>query len=124
MRRAPSDRGNVGFSRFAGQDYYPASPRNETVAVRVCVTQMLVRHLNAKPEFTVDAKDLGALLDASEGKFPGFRDSVCDESGRIRVYVNVFVNGEIVGQGPETLSTPLADGDEVYILASVAGGRL
>jgi molybdopterin synthase sulfur carrier subunit len=85
---------------------------------------MLVRHLNAKPEFTVDTKDLGALFDAAEGRFHGFRDSVCDESGRIRVYVNVFVNGEIVSQKPDALSTKLSDGDEVYILASVAGGRL
>ena len=90
--------------------------------MRVFVTQMLVRHLNSKPEFTVEASNLGALLDAAEGRFQGFRDSVCDESGRIRVYVNVFLNGEIVSQRPEALSTPLEDGDEVYILASVAGG--
>lgn len=90
--------------------------------MKVHVTQMLVRHLNAKPEFTVSARDLGALLDAAEREFRGFRDSVCDESGRIRVYVNVFVNGEIVSQDPEALSTKLSDGDEVYILASVAGG--
>jgi sulfur-carrier protein len=94
------------------------------VAVRVFVTQMLVRHLNARPEFAVEAKDIGALLDAAEGKFQGFRDSVCDESGRIRVYVNVFVNGASVGRDAEALSTPLKDGDEVYILASVAGGKL
>ena len=94
------------------------------MTVKVYVTQMLVRHLNVKPEFTIDANDLGALLDAAEERFHGFRDSVCDESGRIRAYVNVFVNGEMVRQDPEALSTPLADGDEVYILASVAGGRL
>jgi molybdopterin converting factor small subunit len=85
---------------------------------------MLVRHVNANPEFTVDARNLGALLDAAEARFHGFRDSVSDESGRIRAYVNVFVNGQIVAHGLEALSTPLADGDEVYILASVAGGRL
>jgi molybdopterin synthase sulfur carrier subunit len=112
------------FSRYAGQDYYPVPPRNEALEVKVHVTEMLVRHLNARPEFTVDAKNLGALLDAAEGRFQGFRDSVCDETGRIRVYVNVFVNGELVTRDPEALSIPLSDGDEVYVLASVAGGRL
>ena len=93
------------------------------MAVRVYVTQMLVRHLNTKPEFTVDAGSLGDLLDGFERKYRGFRDSVCDETGRIRIYVNVFVNGQNVGRDPEALSTPLSDGDEIHILASVAGGR-
>jgi molybdopterin synthase sulfur carrier subunit len=94
-----------------------------TVAVRVYVTRMLVRHLNTQPEFTVDAKNLGDMLDEIELQCRGFRDSICDESGRIRTYVNVFVNGENVRQDPEALSTPLGDGDEIHILASVAGGR-
>jgi molybdopterin synthase sulfur carrier subunit len=93
------------------------------VAVRVYVTEMLVRHLNTRPELTVDAKNLGDLLNEIERKYQGFRDSICDESGRIRTYINVFVNGQNVRQDPESLSTPLADGDEVYILASVAGGE-
>jgi MoaD family protein len=97
--------------------------RNEAVPVRVYVTQMLVRHLNTRPEFTVEAKNLEDLLNEIERKHQGFRDSICDEYGRIRIYVNVFVNGQNVMRDPEALSTPLADGDEVYILASVAGGR-
>ncbi len=90
--------------------------------VSVYMTQMLVRHLNMGPEMTVDAKDFGELLEKIERKHRGFRDSVCDESGRIRIYVNVFLNGEKVAQDAEALSTRLADGDEIYILASVAGG--
>lgn len=93
------------------------------VSVTVFVTQMLVRYLNTRPEFTIDAKDLGDLLNEVEKKYQGFRDSVCDEAGRIRIYVNIFVNGQNVSRGSEALSTPLSDGDEVYILASVAGGR-
>ena len=84
---------------------------------------MLVRHLNTRPEFTVEAKSLGGLLDEVERGCQGFRDSICDESGKIRVYVNVFVNGQNVRQDSEALSIPLSDGDEIYILASVAGGK-
>jgi sulfur-carrier protein len=93
------------------------------VAVKVYVTEMLVRHLNTRPEFTVDAKNFKGLLNKVEEKHKGFRDSICDESGRIRRYVNVFVNGENIRQDADALSTPLSDGDEVHILASVAGGR-
>jgi sulfur-carrier protein len=83
---------------------------------------MLVRHLNMEPEFSVDAKNLGDLLDVVDKDVHGFHDSVCDETGRIRIYVNVFLNGENISQDPRGLSTPLHDGDEIYILANVAGG--
>jgi molybdopterin converting factor small subunit len=90
--------------------------------VKVHVTSMLVRHLNMKPEFTVAAKSIGELLEVIDRDVEGFSDSICDEPGRIRVYVNVFVNGENVGREHDALSSPLEENDEVYILASVAGG--
>ncbi len=96
--------------------------QNKIVPVKVYLTHMLVRHLNMKPEFNVDARNLSDLLDEIDRKHLGFRDSVCDESGRVRVYVNVFLNGQNVGRDPDALCSPLADGDEVHILASVAGG--
>jgi len=94
------------------------------VPVRVYLTQMLARHLNTKPELAVNARNLEELLDKLDGECQGFRDSVCDEAGRIRMYINLFVNGQNVRPDPDALSTPLADGDEVYILASVAGGKV
>jgi sulfur-carrier protein len=83
---------------------------------------MLVRHLNMEPELSVDARSLGDLLDVVDEDVEGFHDSVCDETGRIRTYVNVFLNGDIVSQDPRGLSISLHDGDEIYILANVAGG--
>ena len=91
--------------------------------VKVYLTQMLVRHLDISPELTVDAESLGSLIDVLEGSHRGFRDSICDESGRIRAYVNVFLNGEKLSQDSGALGTPLSNGDELYILASVAGGN-
>lgn len=83
---------------------------------------MLVRHLRTKPDFQVQANSIGGLLDVVDRDVEGFRDSICDEAGNIRVYVNIFVNGENVSQDDHALRSPLRDGDEVYILASVAGG--
>jgi sulfur-carrier protein len=92
------------------------------VSVKVHATRALVRHLDLQPEFSVDASNLGDLLDVVEQDVPGFRDSICDETGKIRVYVNVFLNGENVSQDRRGLGVPLHDGDEIYILANVAGG--
>ena len=83
---------------------------------------MLVRHLNLEPEFSIDAKNLGDLLDVVDEENEGFRDSICDETGSVRTYVNVFLNGDNISQDPRGLSTPLQDGDEIYILANVAVG--
>ena len=90
--------------------------------VRVSLTEMLVRHLALEPEFSTEARSFGDLLDRVEAEHQGFRDSVTDETGAIRTYVNVFVNGRMLERHPRALSTRLSDGDEVYILASVAGG--
>jgi sulfur-carrier protein len=92
------------------------------VSVKVHATRALVRHLNLQPEFSANASNLGDLLDVVDKDVGGFRDSICDETGRIRVYVNVFLNGENVSQDPRGLGVPLHDGDEIYILANVAGG--
>lgn len=90
--------------------------------VKVYLTRMLVRHVNIKPELTVDADSLGALFRKLDEEHQGFLDSVCDETGKIRTFVNVFLNGQKVEQDSGFQSTVLSDGDEVYILASVAGG--
>ena len=65
---------------------------------------------------------LRVLGDVVDKDVAGFRDSICDEAGMIRVYVNVFVNGENVGRDRDALSFKLGESDEGYILASVAGG--
>ncbi|HUI01095.1 MAG TPA: MoaD/ThiS family protein [Nitrososphaerales archaeon] len=91
--------------------------------VKVHVTSALVRHLNASPELEFQAASLGELLDEADRQVDGFRDSICDEAGNVRVYVNIFVNGENIVGGHDPLSAPLRDGDEIYILANVAGGK-
>jgi len=84
---------------------------------------MLVRHLDIPPELTVEAENFEVLLAKVDAEHPGFRDSVCDETGRIRVYVNVFLNEERVSQDSEPPTVRFSEDDDVYILASVAGGR-
>jgi sulfur-carrier protein len=87
------------------------------------MTEMLVRHLGCRGDLTVDATSLDDLLSKLDVRYPGFRDSICDEAGRIRIYVNLFLNGQLVAHDePRALSAGLSEGDEVHILASIAGG--
>jgi molybdopterin synthase sulfur carrier subunit len=72
-------------------------------------------------EVQIDAGDVGGLIDALEGRHPGFRDRLCDPSGKLRSYVRLFLNGEDVrGLGEKGAS--LKAGDTLAIVPAIAGG--
>ncbi len=64
---------------------------------------------------------LGELVQHLEGAFPGMRERLCDDSGALRRFVNVYINGEDV-RFLDGLASPLKEGDEVSIVPAVAGG--
>jgi molybdopterin synthase sulfur carrier subunit len=68
-----------------------------------------------------DAASLGEAIDVLEGEYPGIKERICDETGQIRRFVNVYVNGEDV-RFLDNLSTKLTEKDEVSIVPAVAGG--
>ena len=70
---------------------------------------------------TIDGATLGELVQGLEGDFPGMRERLCDETGELRRFVNIYVNGEDV-RFLRGLQTALGDGDEVSIVPAVAGG--
>ena len=67
------------------------------------------------------AGTLGGVIDELEGQFPGIRERLLDDTGELRRFVNVYVNGEDV-RFLDGLSTALKPGDEVSIVPAVAGG--
>ncbi|MEX2246737.1 MAG: ubiquitin-like small modifier protein 1 [Dehalococcoidia bacterium] len=68
-----------------------------------------------------EAATLAEAIDRLEGDFPGMKERLCDETGQLRRFVNVYVNGEDV-RFLDNLGTPLKPGDEVSIVPAVAGG--
>ena len=70
----------------------------------------------------IDAATVGEALDRLPDVYPGLRERLRDESGRIRGHLNVFHNEEEIRrlQGE---ATPLRDGDTVHVMPAVSGGR-
>jgi molybdopterin synthase sulfur carrier subunit len=64
---------------------------------------------------------LAACIDALESAFPGLKDRICDDTGELRRFVNIYINGEDV-RFMDGLDSPLKEGDEVSIVPAVAGG--
>jgi molybdopterin synthase sulfur carrier subunit len=64
---------------------------------------------------------LGELVQNLDSEFPGMRERLCDDTGSLRRFVNVYVNGEDV-RFLSGLESALKEGDEVSIVPAVAGG--
>lgn len=75
---------------------------------------------NGEAELVVESETVRGCLDAAERKFPGFLPQVFDGSGKLHRFVKLFVNGEPVD--PKNLDQVLAAGDELEIVAAIAGG--
>lgn len=75
------------------------------------------------PRLTVEARaeSIAGLLDELEGEFPKLRRRLRDETGVMRPFIRVFVNGEDM-RGLDGLQTRLSPKDQVDILHSIQGG--
>jgi len=73
-------------------------------------------------EFPDDAMvDVAALLGAVQQAQPDVYLQWCDGEGQLRHSLSVFVNGDHV-RYHSGLQTELKDGDEVVVIALIAGG--
>ena len=52
-------------------------------------------------------------------QFPGLRFRIIDEHQRVRRHIKLFVNHD---QADDDLATPLAETDEIMIVAALSGG--
>jgi len=89
--------------------------------VRVAVPGMLRACVDGAAEVTLEATSVQGALSSLEARHPALYRSVCDETGRVRRHVNLFVNESNV-RDREGVDTPLAPGDILYILPAVSGG--
>ena len=64
---------------------------------------------------------VGAVVTALVEAYPGLRTNLLDDEGKVRKFVNVYVNDEDI-RFLQQLDTPVKQGDEVAILPAVAGG--
>lgn len=87
----------------------------------------LTRHLHAyfprlaSGEIIVEGSTVAEVVQALERLAPGFAFYVCDERGRLRTHVNIFVEQERVADRHK-LSDRVEPGSRVYIMQALSGG--
>ena len=73
-------------------------------------------------EVEVTAGTIVDMIETLDTAHPGIKARLCDDSGELRRFVNIYVNEEDIRflKGKDTL---LEAGDEVSIVPAIAGGR-
>lgn len=62
-----------------------------------------------------------AIVEDLESNHPGLKERLCDTAGKMRRFVNVYVNGDDI-RFLNGLETAVKDGDEISIVPAIAGG--
>ena len=89
--------------------------------VTVRIPTPLQKLTGDKPEIPADGSTVKDLIQDLDRQFPGFKDRLCDPDGKLRRFVNIYINEEDIRFLKNEL-TPVKDGDEVSIIPAIAGG--
>jgi len=92
------------------------------MTIHVRVPTPLRKFTNGADEVNADGKNVKSLVDDLERRYPGIKERICDETGKIRRFVNVYVNGDDI-RFLQNLETSLKEGDNISIVPAIAGGR-
>jgi molybdopterin converting factor small subunit len=79
-------------------------------------------YTGGKDAFEVEAATISSALDELTRTFPDLRKHLFTPEGKLRAFVNVYLNDEDVRYLPEKDATPVSGRDTLSIVPSIAGG--
>ena len=91
------------------------------MSVTVRIPTPLQKLTGEKAEIAAVGQTVLDLIQDLDRQFPGFKDRLCDPDGKLRRFVNIYINEEDI-RFLKQEGTPLKDGDEVSIIPAIAGG--
>lgn len=91
------------------------------MSVSVKIPTPLRRVTGGESKVSGAGTNVRELIEDLERQFPGMRERLCDETGALRRFVNVFVGDEDI-RFLDGIETTLDEGAEVSIIPAVAGG--
>ena len=68
----------------------------------------------------VGGRTVRECIDAVDARHPGFGPQVLDARGEVHRFVKLFRNGDQLAG--DVLAAPIAEGDELEVIAAIAGG--
>jgi sulfur-carrier protein len=92
------------------------------MSLKVVIPAPLRKYTAGAEIVEADAGTVQQIIEGLDQKFPGIRNSVCDEAGTLRRFINIYVDGEDV-RFLESLQTKARDGAEIAIVPAISGGK-
>jgi molybdopterin synthase sulfur carrier subunit len=89
--------------------------------VTVRIPTPLRKFTGGAESVAADGETIAAVVQDLDRRHTGLKDRICDENGKVRRFVNVYVNGDDI-RFLSSLDTPVKDGDEISIVPAIAGG--
>ena len=92
------------------------------MAVSVRIPTPLRKFTDGKDEVEASGNTVTEVVDNLEANFPGIKEKLCDESGKLRKFLNINLNDEDI-RFMDSLDTELREGDSLALIPAIAGGK-
>ena len=89
---------------------------------KILIPTPLRQYAGKQPTVEVKAASVGDALSDLVSKHPELRRHLYTDDGKLRAFVNVYLNDEDV-RYLQKEATAVKDGDSISIVPSIAGGR-
>ena len=90
---------------------------------KVKIPTPLRKLTNGETSVDADGATISAIVDSLDSSYPGLRERLLDDSGELRHFVNIYLNGEDV-RYLDGLNSAVGENDELSIVPAVAGGSV
>ena len=90
--------------------------------VSIAIPTALRAYVDGQAQVEVNADTVGQALDALTTTHAGLARHLRDDKGKLRSFVNVYLNDEDIRFLPDREGTVLKAGDSLIIVPSIAGG--
>lgn len=91
------------------------------MAVTVRIPTPLRKLTGNQSEIEIDGETVESLIGNMEASYPGIKDRICDESGKVRRFINIYINEEDI-RFLDGTGTTVKTGDRIAIVPAIAGG--
>lgn len=88
---------------------------------KILIPTPLRQYTEKHDAVVVAGATIGEALGALTGKYGDLRRQLFNDEGKLRSFVNVYLNDEDIRYLSKD-ATPVADGDTISIVPSIAGG--
>ncbi|MFI9075283.1 MoaD/ThiS family protein [Streptomyces sioyaensis] len=89
--------------------------------VTVRIPTVLRTYTAGAAEVSLNTGTVGEAFTALEDDFPGICSRILDDDGKLRRFINVYVEDEDI-RGADSLGTVTPDGSKISVIPAVAGG--